>query len=96
MDSPNILNYAFGLVQALGGAWCWHLYNRQGKAEDTVTQLTKELADHKLHTSETYMTKTEMTRAFDAIHRSLESLNTSMTQRFDKVDEKLDRKADKT
>jgi hypothetical protein len=71
------------------------MYNELGKAKEATLQVEKELADHKLHTSETYMTKTELTRAFDTISRSIESLGHSLGQRFDKVEEKLDRKADK-
>jgi hypothetical protein len=95
METMEILKYAIGLIQLLMSAWCYHMYNEIGKAKDATSRVEKELADHKLHTSETYMTKTEVSRAFDAISRSIESLGQSMGQRFDKMEEKLDRKADK-
>lgn len=95
MEAPNFLNLALGLIQLLGGAWCVHLYNQQSKFSDTTDQLGRELADHKLRTAETYMTKSESTRAFDGLNRTLDTLVATVTARFDKIDEKLDRKADK-
>jgi hypothetical protein len=95
METVEILKYALGLIQILMSAWCWHMYNEIGKAKDATTRVEKELSDHKLHTSETYMTKSELTRAFDTISRNIESLGQSLGARFDKMEEKLDRKADK-
>lgn len=89
------LKYVLGLLQILVSAWCWHMYTELGKAKELTAKLHDDLAAHKLHTSESYMTKTELTRAFDAINRTLETLATTMNQRFDKMDEKLDRKADR-
>jgi len=95
MEAAEILKYVLGLLQVLVTAWCWHMYSELGKTRDANDKLTKELAEHKLHTAETYMTKTELTRAFDTINRSIESLSASITSRFDKMEEKLDRKADR-
>lgn len=95
MDTTEVLKIVLGLLQVVITAWCWHIYSQVGKAQEANDKLEKELADHKLHTSENYMTKTELSRAFDAITRSIETLGNSITQRFDKVEEKLDRKADK-
>jgi hypothetical protein len=95
MESLNLTNVMFGVIQAVCGAWCVHFYNELKQARSSNDELEKALADHKLHTSENYMTKTELTRAFDTINRSLEGINQSMNHRFDKMDEKLDRKADR-
>ena len=95
MDVTETLKIVLGLLQLLITAWCWHIYSELGKTKEANDKVEKELADHKLHTSENYMTKTEVSRAFDAITRSIETLGNSITQRFDKVEEKLDRKADK-
>lgn len=95
MEAAEILKYVLGLLQLLVTAWCWHIYSQLGKAQEASDKVEKELSDHKLHTAETYMTKTELSRAFDAINRSIETLGQSIAQRFDKMDEKLDRKADR-
>jgi len=89
------LKWVLGILQVLVTAWCWHIYSQLGKSLDANVKIEKELSDHKLHTAETYMTKTELSRAFDAINRSIETLGQSISQRFDKMDEKLDRKADR-
>jgi predicted nucleic acid-binding Zn-ribbon protein len=95
VDTVEVLKYALGLIQLLMSAWCWHMYNEIGKAKEATSKLEKELSDHKLHTSETYMTKTELSRAFDAIARSIEVLGQSMEARFERLDQKLDRKVDR-
>ncbi len=89
------LKYVIGLVQILVGAWCWHLYSQQNAAKDEADRIAKELANHKLHTAETYMTKSESTRAFDTLSRTLESLLVTVNHRFDRTDSKLDSKMDK-
>lgn len=95
MEAPNILNLTLGVIQLLGGAWCVHLYSAQAKSEEATDALSRELAEHKLRTAETYMTKSESTRAFDGLNRTLDTLVATVTARFDKIDGKLDRKADK-
>lgn len=89
------LKWALGILQVLVTAWCVHIYTQLGKAQEHANKLATDLSEHKLHTAETYMTKTELSRAFDSINRTLETLATTMNQRFDKMDEKLDRKADR-
>lgn len=89
------LKYVLGLLQLLVSAWCWHLYSQLGKAQDANEKMSSDLSSHKLHTAETYMTKSESTRAFDALSRTLDSLVVTVTSRFDRMDDKLDSKMDK-
>jgi len=58
-------------------------------------KVVKEIADHRLHTAENYTTKNDLAKAFESLNRSLESVITGMNARFDKLDNKLDSKADK-
>ena len=51
-----------------------------------------ELAKHKLHTSETFMTKSDSTRAFDSLIKSLDTLTQTVNARFDRVDEKFEKR----
>lgn len=91
----EVLKYVLGILQLLVGAWCWHLYSQQTEAKLDREKMNAELSSHKLHTAETYMTKSESTRAFDTLSRTLESLLATMNQRFDRMDSKLDSKMDK-
>ncbi len=89
------LKYVLGILQLLVVAWCWHLYSTQKESKVDSEKLTTDLASHKLHTAETYMTKSESTRAFDTLSRTLESLLVTVNHRFDRTDSKLDSKMDK-
>lgn len=89
------IKYVLGILQLVVTAWCIHMYNGLNKATEHADSLARELAAHKLHTSETFVTKSESTRAFDALSRTLDSLFATMNNRFDRMDSKLDSKMDK-
>lgn len=89
------IKYILGILQLVVTAWCVHMYNGLNKANEAADGLARELAAHKLHTSETFMTKSESTRAFDALSRTLEALAATINNRFDRMDSKLDSKMDK-
>lgn len=89
------LKYVLGLLQLLVSAWCYVIYSDLKQAKKDSEVVSKELSDHKLHTAESYLTKSEATRAFDALSRTLESLGATMNSRFDRTDSKLDSKMDK-
>lgn len=91
----DALKWVLGILQVVVTAWCVHMYNGLNKANESGDKLARELADHKLHTSETFVTKSESTRAFDTLSRTLESLIATMNNRFDRMDSKLDSKMDK-
>jgi hypothetical protein len=84
MDFQPIMNLAFGLTVSVGG---W--FARQ--QWDAVKELKGELANLRLHVSETYTKKSEV-----------EALRLDMEKRFDKLEQmigrifdRLDQKVDK-
>lgn len=89
------LKYVLGLLQLLVSAWCYVLYSDLKQAKTDNETVSRELSEHKLHTAESYMTKGEATRAFDALSRTLDALGNTMNSRFDRMDSKLDSKMDK-
>ncbi len=91
----EILKYVLGILQLLIAAWCAVLYSDLKAAKVNNDTLSGALSAHKLHTAETYMTKSESTRAFDALTRNIETLMSTMNSRFDRMDQKLDSKMDK-
>lgn len=91
----EVLKYVVGLLQLLVSAWCYHLYSQQKEGKAERERLTNDLSAHKLHTAETFVTKSEASRAFDTLSRSIESLLATLNSRFDRMDSKLDSKMDK-
>jgi hypothetical protein len=84
MDWQNIINIGAGSFLAIGGWFARQLW-------DSVKELKEDIADLKLHMSDSYVKKSE-----------LDTLNTEMDKRFDRVEQmiarlydKIDAKADK-
>ncbi|CAB5195015.1 hypothetical protein UFOVP172_45 [uncultured Caudovirales phage] len=84
MDWQNFINVGAGGLLAIGGWFCRQLW-------DSVKELKADIADLKLHVSETYVKKSDV-----------ESLRTDMDKRFDRIEQmiarlydKIDAKADK-
>jgi len=84
MDWQNFINVGAGGLLAVGGWFCRQLW-------DSVKELKADIADLKLHVSETYVKKSDV-----------ESLRTDMDKRFDRIEQmiarlydKIDAKADK-
>jgi len=82
------LKYVLGLLQLVVTGWCVVMYN-------DLKSCKQDLAAHRLHMAENYTTKSESTRAYDSLSRSLEALMATVNSRFDKIDSKLDQKMDK-
>lgn len=82
------LKYVLGLLQLAVTGWCVVIFN-------DVKAAKSEIAAHRLHTAENYTTKSESTRAYDTLNRTLESLVSTVNHRFDKMDSKLDSKMDR-
>ena len=85
MDWQNIINMAGGAALAVVGWFARQLW-------DSVKELKADIADLRLHVSETYVKKSEM-----------ETLEAQMDKRFDRVEQmivklydKIDQKVDKT
>lgn len=84
MDWQNFINVGAGGLLAVGGWFCRQLW-------DSVKELKADIADLKLHVSETYVKKSDV-----------ENLRTDMDKRFDRIEQmiarlydKIDAKADK-
>jgi hypothetical protein len=85
MDWQNLINIAGGAALAVVGWFARQLW-------DSVKELKADIADLRLHVSETYVKKSEM-----------ETLEAQMDKRFDRVEQmivklydKIDQKVDKT
>lgn len=89
------LKWVMGIVQVLVSAWCVVLWSEIKSSKKANDENAVALSAHKLHTAETFMTKSESTRAFDTLSRNIESLLSTMNNRFDRMDSKLDSKMDK-
>jgi hypothetical protein len=84
MDWQIIINIAAGSLLTIGGWFARQLW-------DSVKELKKEVADMRLHVSETYVKKSDV-----------ENFRSDMDKRFDRIEvlldklyEKLDQKVDK-
>ncbi|OVE48547.1 hypothetical protein CBW21_08250 [Chromobacterium violaceum] len=81
------------------GTVAWYLYRRlQGQVDrngeqhsKALAELHKDLSEHRLHVAENYVTNTVLTRALDSLNDTIKAV----FQKLDRIDEKLDRKADK-
>ena len=85
MDWQNLINIGAGTLLAIGGWFARQLW-------DSVKELKSDIADLRLHVSETYVKKSE-----------IETLEAQMDKRFDRVEQmivklydKIDQKVDKT
>ena len=82
------LKYVLGLLQLIVTGWCYVMYT-------DIKTAKEDIAAHRLHIAEHYSTKNELTRVFDTVVKNQENLLVAMNTRFDKVENKLDSKADK-
>lgn len=63
---------------------------KESRAEQQ--RIERSLSAHKLHAAETFATKVDVQSGFDKVMLKLESISV----KFDKFDEKLDKKVDKS
>lgn len=86
--SEHFILWLLGTVISLGAAltgWVFKMvFDAIKEVETNNSSLSKSLADHKLHAAETFATKADVQNGFDRVMIKL-----------DKIDEKLDGKADK-
>lgn len=85
----DIVLWALGIVISLGAmltGWIFKMVFSSIKGvEKNNAALAKSLSDHKLHAAETFATKQDVRDGFDRVMLKL-----------DNIDDKLDRKVDKT
>lgn len=82
---------------AAGGAGTvvWYLFNsskddsKKNSAE--ISELQKELAAHKLYVAEHYVTSNELSKAIETLSKAIDAV----FLKLDRIDGKLDGKADK-
>ncbi len=98
---------AVGCTAATGaGTVVWWLFRRQQSQADArdvkrdeaiegahkqIVALKDALADHKLHVAETYVPNTQMQKAIDAFNDAIKAV----FAKLERIDDKLDAKADK-
>ncbi len=91
-----VVGFFVMLFGALSGIW-WRIEGRVEKAKveastiaataNALASLTRqELAEHKLHTAETYVTKQGLSEQTQSLLRAIESLGT----RIDSIGERID------
>lgn len=89
--------FFIGLLGMVAGVW-WRIEGRVEKAKSEASTLAsaahalaaltrQELADHRLHTAETYVTKAGMQEQTSQIMRAIEGVG----NRIDGLNERLDR-----
>lgn len=88
MDANAIIFWAIQALLAGFGAVLWVSF-RDVKATGEAN--AKALADHKLHAAETYVTKSDLSKAIDAFNRSIDAV----FMKLDRIEGKLDNKMDK-
>ena len=77
MDWQIIINIGAGSLLTIGGWFARQLW-------DSVKELKKEIADLRLHVSETYTKKSEVEKRFDRLEQMIARL-------YDKIDAKADK-----
>ncbi len=88
MDANTILFWA---VQALLAGFCVVMWTNFRDVKATGEANAKALADHKLHSAETYVTQSDLGKAIDAFNRSIDAV----FAKLDRIEQKLDGKQDK-
>ncbi len=81
---PDLQSIILLSLQALGGIFCVVIGFNYKDLKTKVEANIKEIDALKLHCSETYPTKNDLMKSFEAIFKKL-----------DKIEDKLDRKQDK-
>ena len=84
MDWQIIINIGAGSLLTIGGWFCRQLW-------DSVKELKKEIADLRLHVSETYTKKSEVETLRLDMEKRFDKLEQMITRLFDRLDQKVDK-----
>ncbi|MBB5664727.1 hypothetical protein GGE68_002924 [Rhizobium leguminosarum] len=89
MTGPEIMAVVGFFIMLAGAGWrVWARVEAKVKvAEDKADKNTADLAQHKLHTAETYVTKAGMHEQTSAIMKAIEGVG----NRIDGLNDRLDR-----
>lgn len=103
----DFLMWAAGIIISLGAAitgWVFKMVfdaikdqrtdheNAVKEARDEHQRIERSLSAHKLYAAQTFATKVDVQSGFDKVMLKLENIS----NKFDRFDEKLDKKADKS
>jgi hypothetical protein len=84
MDWQFLINLVLGVSLPVGGWFCRQLW-------DSVKELKKEIADLRLHVSETYTKKSEVETLKADMDKRFDRLEQMIGRLFDKLDSKVDK-----
>ncbi|TGV15843.1 hypothetical protein EN816_00910 [Mesorhizobium sp. M8A.F.Ca.ET.173.01.1.1] len=86
MTPENLIYFALAIAGAVGAVY-WRFSAVITDVRDDVSTVRSQLADHKLHTAETYVTKAGMQEQTSAIMKAIDSVG----DKIDRTNERLDR-----
>ena len=84
MDWQIIINIGAGSLLTIGGWFARQLW-------DSVKELKKEIADLRLHVSETYVKKSEMETLEAQMDKRFDRVEQMIVKLYDKIDQKVDK-----
>jgi hypothetical protein len=84
MDWQNIINVGIGASLSVGGWFAREQWN-------AVKELKTEIADLRLHVSETYTKKSEVEALRIDMDKRFDKLEQMITRLFDRLDQKVDK-----
>ena len=79
-----------GLMAIISG-FCRVLWQKIDKIENTAEKAVTGLSEYKLHAAETYTTHNDLAKSLDTLNRA----NDAIFKKLDRIEDKLDGKADK-
>jgi hypothetical protein len=84
MDWQNLINIAGGAALAVVGWFARQLW-------DSVKELKADIADLRLHVSETYVKKSEMETLEAQMDKRFDRVEQMIVKLYDKIDQKVDK-----
>ena len=84
MDWQNLINIAGGAALAVVGWFARQLW-------DSVQELKADIADLRLHVSETYVKKSEMETLEAQMDKRFDRVEQMIVKLYDKIDQKVDK-----
>ena len=84
MDWQNVINIGIGSLLAVGGWFARQLW-------DSVKELKSDIADLRLHVSETYVKKSEMETLEAQMDKRFDRVEQMIVKLYDKIDQKVDK-----
>ena len=84
MDWQNLINMAGGAALAVIGWFARQLW-------DSVKELKADIADLRLHVSETYVKKSEMETLEAQMDKRFDRVEQMIVKLYDKIDQKVDK-----